>query len=888
MTNACRRATRIAIAGFSYVPGRVEMNTVIRYRLRGAVLLAFMLVLAGCGGRGGSGTLPPRNDAMAMPNSVSPASIAAPPMARTVPQPGSAMSARTPRSAIAPVGFTQLPGAGVAVAASADGSIWVLSTQGTGTDQYIYHYANGTWTNIPGAAIRLAVAPNGTLWVVNSAGGIYSWNGSAWSTIAGGASEISIGSDNSVYVISNQGGGPYGRGIWRYTNGSWTQLPGAGVRIAASWDTGTFTGGIAPGGFYIVNGILSIYYYNPSTGFNQLPGAAVQLAPTTNGGVFALGYLKNPDGSFPIYYDNLATGVWAQQSGAAVSIATNTANVYVIGAAGGIYSAPVAPPGAVPAAPAVGYLAPTATGSFAGQLTSVTSGATVVGISTAELPANGSSLLSTDNLAFSLGSSVLSTGRQPTSVRPPAPAGPAGAVERPVHGPAEIAAITSQLHRTASGTRSPLAARRTSSLGTTVGSHTQFWVSVFAIGSTTSTDVQVGATLEAVANNGYVWVDDSLVGTTNFTPATITKLASDLDNAYVSDTTHFGTTAFTVTAPGESGGRYTACDNTGTTLGPGTSVPFWVPAPDGKIVAFVINSNGLGAGVGGYFTELNYIYQSAFNCLIGTPAPGGGVYTAQTIPHSNEAPMLYLGWNNKNPLDYETDEDLVRGTAHELQHLINFVNHTALNNVDSEESWINEGMSMLAQDFAVNRKFGLAHDAADALFRAGQFTSAPQSFSLTAFTGIDPGKTSLAYNCSGCYGAEFLFQRYLYDRFGGDSYLHAMLGTQTGLAALQQATGTDPHALLSDFAIALAASGSGKTSDPRFGFASLNLPTGYPDQFGRTFTVGSPATSALPSSANAYVGSFNYYSVGASALNQNLSAKDLGAGFSLNVGVVQR
>ncbi len=247
---------------------------------------------------------------------------------------------------IEPVGWTEIPGGAIAVAASPDGSIWVLSSVGSGADRSIWHYANAAWTNIPGAAMRLAVAPDGTLWVVNSSGGIYSYDGAAWSAIAGGASDISVGADGSVYVISNQGGGPYGRGIWRYAGGAWTQLPGAAVRIAASWDTGTYPGGIAPGGFYVTTAIDAIYYYNPNTGFTQIPGGALQIAATTGGGLFALGYRQNPDGSSPIYYDDLASATWSQQPGAAISVATSSEMVYAIGAAGGIYAAPMvqAPP----------------------------------------------------------------------------------------------------------------------------------------------------------------------------------------------------------------------------------------------------------------------------------------------------------------------------------------------------------------------------------------------------------------------------------------------------------------------------------------------------------------------------------------------------------------
>jgi hypothetical protein len=272
-------------------------------------------------------------------------------MVQTKVLPPSAMSGvRLPKSAIAPVGWTQLPGGGIAVAGSPDGSIWVLSSQGVGLDRAIWHYVNGVWTNIPGAAMRLAVAPDNKLWVVNSAGGIYDYANGAWSTIAGGASDISVGSDGSVYVISNQGGGQFGRGIWHYAGGVWSQLPGAALRVAASWDLGSYAPNIVPGGFYVVSATNAIYYYNPSSGFAQLSGGVVQVAPTKSGGLFALGYIANADGSYPIYYEDLSAGAFTQQPGAAISIATDGTHVYAIGAAGGIYSAPITAPTPMPTA----------------------------------------------------------------------------------------------------------------------------------------------------------------------------------------------------------------------------------------------------------------------------------------------------------------------------------------------------------------------------------------------------------------------------------------------------------------------------------------------------------------------------------------------------------
>jgi hypothetical protein len=282
-----------------------------------------------------------------MPTSVSPAAFTVAPMVRTPVQPPAIMAALRPQSTIQMLGWTQLPGGAVLVAASPDGSLWALSSIGTGPDRSIWHYVNGTWTNIPGAATRLSVAPNGTLWAVNSAGGIYAYNGS-WTGIAGGATDITVASDGTVYVISNQGGGPSGRDIWRYSGGAWSRMPGAAVRIVASWDPGTYSGPLDPGGFYAINAdtLALVYYYSLRAGFNLTSFHVAELAPTKSGGRFELAGTANPDGSYPIVYTDLsnpnpATRFGTLEPGAATTISSDGTSVYVTGAAGGIYKAAV-------------------------------------------------------------------------------------------------------------------------------------------------------------------------------------------------------------------------------------------------------------------------------------------------------------------------------------------------------------------------------------------------------------------------------------------------------------------------------------------------------------------------------------------------------------------
>ena len=48
-----------------------------------------------------------------------------------------------------------------------------------------------------------------------------------------------------------------------------------------------------------------------------------------------------------MYYNNLENGLWNQQAGAGTSVAATSTNVYVTGAAGGIYTAPVNAPNRV-------------------------------------------------------------------------------------------------------------------------------------------------------------------------------------------------------------------------------------------------------------------------------------------------------------------------------------------------------------------------------------------------------------------------------------------------------------------------------------------------------------------------------------------------------------
>jgi hypothetical protein len=427
------------------------------------------------------------------------------------------------------------------------------------------------------------------------------------------------------------------------------------------------------------------------------------------------------------------------------------------------------------------------------------------------------------------------------------------------------------------------------SVPTSQGSTFPFWIAQFSIGGNSATYSQVPATLQRVTAHGYIWIDNTL----GLVPATLDGIASDFENAWNSDTTHFGTPDYPANAPGSSYGQ-TPCDSSGNPVPGATPGPFFVPDVDQHHNLVVVAQNNAG-GYGGYFSSINHVYQQVANCFAGQPK-------------SNEASMVVIVWPNSTTVNFELNEDVVRGTGHEFQHLINFVNHCMLAgtpaspNCQFEDSWIDEGMAMLAQDFAVTRLFpSLPYDVYDAQRRGGQYLSSPQSFSLTAFAGIDSGKSTPAFGCSGCYGLAYLFQRYNYDRFGGDTYSHAMEASgQVSVANLEATTNVPFTTLIRDFGIALPAAGTGLSSDPRYNFGPNFKPgTVYTDQFGtqRTLpalTTFAPLSPGSNPTVNAFLGSFFYFaygpgSCGSSCTGHTAQITDNGSisGFGLNGGIAQ-
>jgi immune inhibitor A len=154
----------------------------------------------------------------------------------------------------------------------------------------------------------------------------------------------------------------------------------------------------------------------------------------------------------------------------------------------------------------------------------------------------------------------------------------------------------------------------------------------------------------------------------------------------------------------------------------------WTPGIDDDVHLTILNTAGLGSGIGGYFSASDE-------------------YPTSVNPYSNEREMFYVSLDGAVPGSADYDSTL----AHEFQHMI----HWHLHPVDL--SWANEGMSVLAQH--IN---GYPVDGVDQAFLQTPDTQ------LNDWT--DNMTAALAH-----YGAGYLFMDYFAQHYGGYSILKELL-----------------------------------------------------------------------------------------------------------------
>jgi len=159
------------------------------------------------------------------------------------------------------------------------------------------------------------------------------------------------------------------------------------------------------------------------------------------------------------------------------------------------------------------------------------------------------------------------------------------------------------------------------------------------------------------------------------------------------------------------------------------------PGLDGDVRLFVIYSDSLGK-VGGYFGQADQL-------------------PAAVEAHSNQGQFFFISntWSSGVASDYNKEV-----LAHEFQHMI----HKHMD--PNEEGWMNEGLSMLAQQVAGMRGYNSVVD---------YLAKPDQSLWFWSSDSQD-------------YGQSFLYMAYLYEQMG-DEFITALVADQVnGLASIDE------------------------------------------------------------------------------------------------------
>ena len=164
--------------------------------------------------------------------------------------------------------------------------------------------------------------------------------------------------------------------------------------------------------------------------------------------------------------------------------------------------------------------------------------------------------------------------------------------------------------------------------------------------------------------------------------------------------------------------------------------------------------------------------------------------------------------------------------VHEAQHLINFNEHVIVRRGAAEVSWLNEGLSHVAEDQVADyAQSGNGGNIA-------KFLSAPEAVSLEA-EAIDDARHR---------GAAYLFVRSLVDRMGPGVLLRLVGTGLADRANVEAATGEGMAELLAAWGAQLYVSGLGLDEHPRFNYQTNLLRAGAGRGFGlpsqREYRIG--------------------------------------------------
>ncbi|MCJ7694002.1 MAG: immune inhibitor A [Anaerolineaceae bacterium] len=218
----------------------------------------------------------------------------------------------------------------------------------------------------------------------------------------------------------------------------------------------------------------------------------------------------------------------------------------------------------------------------------------------------------------------------------------------------------------------------------------------------TNENFQVNTILRYIGDHVYFWIEEGV----NYSNRDLNNLAISFDEEiYPKNQEFFGTE--------------------------------WLPGVDNDPHLYILYISGIGDSVAGYYSSADELH------------PDAHIY-------SNAHEMFFINSDN-----VDLGDDYIYGTvAHEFQHMIHWYKDR------NEETWINEGFSMLSE---------LIND-----FDPGGFDylySVDPDMQLTDW-GSDVGQNG------NHYGASFLFMAYFMDRFGENATKAFVAHTENGLNSI--------------------------------------------------------------------------------------------------------
>jgi hypothetical protein len=173
---------------------------------------------------------------------------------------------------------------------------------------------------------------------------------------------------------------------------------------------------------------------------------------------------------------------------------------------------------------------------------------------------------------------------------------------------------------------------------------------------------------------------------------------------------------------------------------------------------------------------------------------------------------------------------------HEMQHMISFFHHVIARGGDSEEGWLNEGLSHIAEELASKLYEArypppLGRSTSTQIFPdSSQPFISPQLLNAYIYLNSTTNHSVTTYDGSGSLeerGAAWLFLRWLGDQKGDTIYRRLVQTSQKGIANLEAHTGESFAQLFGDFSVAIWADsllGVPRTAVPaRYRFLSRNL-----------------------------------------------------------------